>query len=77
MAFSGRIRPASRDNPCFDCADRKAATKDNPRSCHADCVKYAEFSDKLAEIRHQRRTDTEHRVQADLFLFRGKRRERR
>lgn len=29
--------------PCYKCADRRAATKDNPQSCHASCERYDEW----------------------------------
>lgn len=37
--------------PCHGCADRKAATKDDPKSCHAVCGKWAEYRTKNNEDR--------------------------
>lgn len=39
---------SKKDNPCFDCKDRKIG-------CHSKCIKYQEFKKKLEELRTKER----------------------
>ena len=38
------IIPTLKDNPCYNCTERRVG-------CHSKCDKYKEFKEKLAELR--------------------------